>query len=321
MPVSDLIKDCDTRKAMGTHTHQHDSSTNDSQKRLLIALVITALMTVVEVIGGVLSNSLALLGDAAHMFTDTLALGLSLFAIRLAQRPADETKTYGYLRAEILAALANGTVLILISVYIFYEAYQRFLDPPDVEGGLMLGVAVIGLVANLIGISLLHTGNRQNLNVKGAFLHMLGDAFSSLGVIVAGVIIIVTDWGYADPIISILIGLLILKGASGLVLESVHILLEAAPKHLDMDRIGNEIGGIEGVKDVHDVHLWTITSGVYAMSAHLLIEDQLVSDCTGIVDRVNETLKREFGIGHTTFQLECEQCASSPTCQIENHRR
>ena len=306
---------------MGTHTQEHDSTTKDNQKRLLIALSITALMTVVEVIGGILSNSLALLGDAAHMFTDTLALGLSLFAIRLAQRPADETKTYGYLRAEILAALANGTVLLLISAYIFYEAYQRFLEPPDVEGGLMLGVAVIGLIANLIGISILHTGSRHNLNVKGAFLHMMGDALSSLGVIAAGIIILVTDWGYADPIISVLIGLLILKGASGLVLESVHILLEAVPKHLDMDQIGNKIRNIEGVKDVHDVHLWTITSGVYAMSAHLLIEDQLVSDCTGIVDRVNETLKQDFGIGHTTFQLECNECTSSPVCQIENHRR
>ncbi|MBT4510724.1 MAG: cation transporter [Chloroflexi bacterium] len=306
---------------MGTHTHEHDSSTRDNQKRLLIALSITAFMTVIEIIGGVLSNSLALLGDAAHMFTDTLALGLSLLALRLAQRPANSTKTYGYLRAEILAALTNGTILLLISAYIFYEAYQRLLEPPDVEGGLMLGVAVIGLIANLIGISVLHSGSRHNLNVKGAFLHMLGDALSSLGVIVAGIIILVTDWGYADPIISILIGLLILKGALGLVLESVHILLEAVPKHLDMDRISKEIRNIDGVKDVHDVHLWTITSGVYAMSAHLLIDDRLVSDCAGIVDKVNGTLEHEFGIGHTTFQLECEECSSCPVCQIENHRR
>ena len=305
---------------MGEHQHDHQSSIKANQKRLLIALSITALMTVVEVIGGILSNSLALLGDAAHMFTDTLALGLSLVALQLAKRPANESKTYGYLRAEILAALANGTILLLICVYIFYEAYQRFLDPPEVEGGLMLGVAVIGLIANLIGISILHSGSRHNLNVKGAFLHMMGDALSSLGVIIAGIVILVTDWSYADPIISILIGLLILKGASGLVMESVHILLESVPKHLDVERIRNEIERIRGVKDVHDMHLWTITSGVYAMSAHLLVEDRLVSDCSMIVDTVNEILKNEFGIGHTTFQLECEECSSSPVCQIENHR-
>ncbi|MDY6911250.1 MAG: cation diffusion facilitator family transporter [Chloroflexota bacterium] len=295
------------------HSH-HASKTN--QKRLLIALSITGLMTIVELVGGLLSNSLALLGDAAHMFTDTLALGLSLFALNMAKRPPSESKTFGYLRAEILAALANGSILIMVSGYIFYEAYQRFSEPPEVQGGLMLIVAAIGLIANLIGISILRSGSRENLNVKGAFLHMWGDAVSSLGVIAAGIIILVTGWHVADPIISIIIGILILRGAIGLVLESSSILLEAVPRHLDVSRMTNEMKIIDGLRDVHDVHVWTITSGVYALSAHLLIEDQMVSRSNQIIEEVNHLLRHEFGIGHSTLQLECQECENSPLCQI-----
>ena len=201
---------------MHPHNDISRSRITANQKRLLVALLITGLMTVVELIGGILSNSLALIGDAAHMFTDTLAMGLSIFALNLAKRPANETKTYGYLRAEILAALTNGTILILISVYIFYEAYQRFSDPPEVRGGLMLGVAVIGLIANLVGIWILRSASHHNLNVRGAYLHMWGDTLSSFGVIVGGIVIMITGWHYADPLISVLIGVLILKGALGL---------------------------------------------------------------------------------------------------------
>jgi len=273
-------------------------------------------MTIVELAGGLISNSLALIGDAGHMFTDTLALGLSLFALNLAKRPASQTKTYGFYRAEILAALINGTILVLVSAYIFYEAYHRFVEPPEVRGGLMLIVAAIGLVANLVGISILRPASRGNLNVKGAFLHMWSDTVSSVGVIAAGIIILLTGRTIADPIISIIIGLLILRGAGGLVWESVNILLEAVPKHLDMGQINNAIRKIKGVKDVHDVHLWAITSGMYAMSCHLLIEDQMVSNCTQIVEEVNQTLSQKFGISHSTVQLECEECENSPVCHI-----
>jgi cobalt-zinc-cadmium efflux system protein len=273
-------------------------------------------MTIVELIGGLMSNSLALLGDAGHMFTDTLALGLSIFALNLTKRPASQTKTYGYYRAEILAALINGIILILICVYIFYEAYRRFIEPPEVHGGLMLIVAAIGLVANLVGISILHSASRENLNVKGAFLHMWGDTASSVGVIAAGMIILLTGRTIADPIISIIIGLLILRGAGGLVSESVHILLEAVPKHLDMSQINNEIRKIKGVRDIHDVHLWAITSGIYAISGHLLIEDQMVSKCTQIVEEVNRMLDHKFGISHSTLQLECDECENNPVCHI-----
>ena len=301
---------------MTEHIHGFHSLINTNQRRLLIALSITGLMTIVELAGGLISNSLALIGDAGHMFTDTLALGLSLFALNLAKRPASQTKTYGFYRAEILAALINGTLLVLVSAYIFYEAYHRFVEPPEVRGSLMLTVAVIGLAANVVGISILRSASRGNLNVKGAFLHMWSDTVSSVGVIAAGIIILLTGRTIADPIISIIIGLLILRGAGGLVWESVNILLEAVPKHLDVGRINTEIRKIKGVNDVHDVHLWAITSGMYAISCHLLIEDQMVSNCTQIVEEVNQTLSQKFGISHSTVQLECEECENSLVCHI-----
>ena len=301
---------------MTEHIHGSHSLIDTNQRRLLIALSITGLMTIVELAGGLISNSLALIGDAGHMFTDTLALGLSLFALNLAKRPASQTKTYGFYRAEILAALINGTLLVLVSAYIFYEAYHRFVEPPEVRGSLMLTVAVIGLAANVVGISILRSASRGNLNVKGAFLHMWSDTVSSVGVIAAGIIILLTGRTIADPIISIIIGLLILRGAGGLVWESVNILLEAVPKHLDVGRINTEIRKIKGVNDVHDVHLWAITSGMYAISCHLLIEDQMVSNCTQIVEEVNQTLSQKFGISHSTVQLECEECENSLVCHI-----
>jgi cobalt-zinc-cadmium efflux system protein len=303
---------------MTDHAHGHYSSTMTNQRRLLIALAITGVMTVVELVGGLLSNSLALLGDAGHMFTDTLALGLSVVALSLARRPASQTRTYGFHRAEVLAALANGTILVLICGYIFYEAYQRFVEPPEVRGSLMLGVAAIGLLANLVGILILRSASRDNLNVRGAFLHMWGDTISSVGVIVAGVIILATGWTIADPIISIFIGLLILRGAVKLVLESSDILLEAVPKHLDVTQISNALRESEGVRDVHDMHLWTITSGIYALSCHLLIEDRMVSSSSRIVEEVNQALSRKFGIGHSTLQLECEECENSPVCRLSD---
>lgn len=306
---------------MSEHSHDHRSGTQADQRRLLIALTITGVMTIVELVGGILSNSLALLGDAGHMFTDTLALSLSFFAIGLARRPADAKRTYGYLRAEILAALLNGAILVGIGGVIFYEAYRRFNEPPEIEGGLMLVVAAIGLAANLAGIFFLHSASRQNLNVKGAFLHMWSDALSSIGVIAAAGVILLTDWNYADPLISILIGILILRGAIQLVWESGNILLEAAPRHLDAGRIAFEIARVPGVRDIHDIHIWTLTSGVHALSAHLLIEDQMVSRSAQIVAEVNQRLNQDFGIAHTTLQIECEVCRNAPVCQIENGRR
>lgn len=304
--------------------HQQNGTgdtTATSQKALKQVLIIVSVIMVAEVIGGILSNSLALLGDAGHMLVDVLALGLSLFAISMAKKPATLEKTYGYHRVEIIAALINGVVLALISIYIFYEAYQRILEPPQVQAPLMIGVAVIGLIANLIAILLLKEARQGNLNVKAAFWHILGDTFSSVGVIIAGIIIAFTGWGIADPIIAILISGIILWGAVRLVKEAVDILLEAVPSHVQVNDVIGIIKNVSGVEDVHDIHIWTITSGIHALSAHLRIEDQIISSSTDIVEMVNHDLRQRFNITHTTLQLECENCPTGLICEICNPRQ
>ena len=288
---------------------------------LKITLGLVLVIMVAEVIGGVLSNSLALLSDAGHMLTDALALGLSLFAMNLARRPATSTRTYGYHRAEIMAALANGTVLILVSVFIFYEAYHRFFALPAVKSPLMLIVAVIGLVANLIGMFLLRRSSRRSINVKAAFWHIIGDTMSSVGVIIAGVIIFFTGWNIADPILAVLIGVVILWGAVRIVKESVDILLESVPAHVRIDEVTAAVKNVPGVEDLHDIHIWTITSGIYALSAHLSIADQTVSQSCDILTKVNEVLAGNFNITHTTLQLECQSCPTGLVCNLPQANR
>jgi cobalt-zinc-cadmium efflux system protein len=288
---------------------------------LKMTLVIVLVIMVAEVIGGIISNSLALLGDAGHMFVDALALGLSLFAMTLAKKPATPTRTFGYHRVEILAALTNGVMVLLVSFYIFYRAYQRFLAPPMVKTPLMLLIATIGLIANLAGILLLRRGSHQSLNIKSAFWHIVGDTVSSVGVIIAGIIISITRWSIVDPIIAVFIGCIILWGAVGLVRESINILSEAVPKYIQLDKVIEMIKHIPGVEDVHDIHIWTITSGIEALSAHLLIEDQKVSESQEIVETVNKTLEKYFHITHTTLQLECEKCENCPSGVICNISR
>ncbi len=301
---------------MDAHHHPHETAHFVNTKPLKLALIIVAVITVVEVIGGILSNSLALLGDAGHMLVDALALGLSLFAMTMARRPATLTRTYGYHRAEIMAALANGVTLVLVAAYIFYEAYQRFLEPPTVNTSIMLLVATIGLIANLAGILLLRRGAHHSLNIKGAFWHIIGDTISSVGVIVAAIIISVTGWGIVDPLIAVFIGIIILWGAGRLVGESAEILLEAVPRHVQVGKVIEAIKGVSGVEEVHDIHVWTITSGIHALSAHLVIEDQMVSDSGEIMETVNDSLAKNFDITHTTLQLECESCPSGFICYI-----
>ncbi len=285
---------------------------------LKIALAIILVILIVEVIGGILSNSLALLSDAGHMLVDALALGLSLFAMTIARRPATLSKTFGYHRVEIMAALTNGTILVLVSLFIFYEAYQRFLDPPVVKTPIMLLVASIGLAANLAGILLLRKGSRGNLNIKAAFWHIIGDTISSVGVIAAGIIIAFTGWYVVDAIIAFFIGGIIMWGAVRIVREASDILLEAVPRHVQVGKVIETIKNVPGVEEVHDIHIWTITSGIHALSAHLIIEDQLVSRSAEIVATINENLTRYFNITHTTLQLECEKCESCPSGFICN---
>jgi cobalt-zinc-cadmium efflux system protein len=263
---------------------------------------------VAEIVGGLLSNSLALLGDAGHMLVDALALSISLIAIWIARRPADTAKTYGYHRVEIMAALTNGVILVLVAVFIFYRAYQRLLEPAEIDAALMMVIAAIGLVANLVGMLLLRGARHTSINIKAAFWHILGDTISSFGVIVGGIIIAITDWRIVDPIIAIVIGTIILWGAVRLVRESSDILLEAVPGHIQMEEVGQVMMNIPGVRDVHDMHIWTITSGIYALSAHVLIDDQTVARSAEITRVVERELTRRFNITHTTLQLECEKC-------------
>jgi cobalt-zinc-cadmium efflux system protein len=274
---------------------------------------------VAEFVGGILANSLALVGDAGHMLVDGLALGLSLFAIGLARRPSTLARTFGYHRVEIMAALANGSILVGVSALIFFGAVQRFREPPDVKTPLMLVIAVVGLVANLIGIWLLRKGRHASLNIKGAFWHVLGDTVSSVGVIAAGVIIRLTGWTAADPIMAMVIGVVILWGAIRLVRDSVDVLMEAVPKHISAETVVAALKELPGVEEIHDVHIWTITSGIIALSAHLMIQDQMVSLSTDVRDGVNRVLADRFGITHTTLQLEnsrCESCPVGVVCQI-----
>jgi cobalt-zinc-cadmium efflux system protein len=297
--------------------HHHEEHSNSVTTRpLKITLLLVLVIMVAEVIGGLLSNSLALLSDAGHMLTDALALGLSLFAMNLARRPATPTRTYGFHRAEIMAALVNGTVLVLVSVFIFYEAYRRFNTLPAVKSPLMLAVAVIGLVANLISMFLLKRGSRKSINIKAAFWHIIGDTLSSVGVIIAGVIIYFTGWYIADPILAVVIGIVILWGAVRIVKESGDILMESVPAHVEMDKVTAAVKAVPGVEDLHDIHIWTITSGIHALSAHLSIADQMVSQSCDVLTKVNKVLADDFNITHTTLQLECESCPTGLVCNL-----
>jgi cobalt-zinc-cadmium efflux system protein len=305
-------------------THPHEHHTEMGNRPLIITMGIIIVIMIIEIIGGLLSNSLALLGDAGHMLVDALAIGLSLFAFNLARRPSTMTRTFGYHRVEIMAALANGSVLVLVSAFIFYEAAQRFSQPPEVKTPLMLVVAVIGLIANIAGIMLLRQGSHSSLNIRGAFWHILGDTISSVGVIAAGVIIAITGWSIADPIVAIVIGIVILWGALRLVRDSVDILMESVPKNISVEKVVEDIKKVPGVREIHDIHVWTITSGIVALSAHLMIEDQMVSLSTDVRDSVNRMLAERYAITHTTLQLECDRCESCPVgvvCQIarSNH--
>ncbi len=277
----------------------------------MIAMAITAAFTVIELLGGLLSGSLALMSDAGHMFTDTVALALSLVAIRIAYRPPTEERTYGFIRAEILAALANGAMLIVITIIILYEAVLRIINPPTIEAPLMLVVAVAGLVANAAGVFVLHDKSRTSLNVRGAFLHMMSDLLSSIAVIVAALLILFFNLKISDPVLSILIGAIILWGAWKLVTQSSQILLESVPASIKLEEVRQSIKMVGGIVEVHDLHVWTLSSGLYALSAHIVVEDRLLSACSNVVAECEGMLAEKFAISHTTFQLECETCGEN----------
>jgi cobalt-zinc-cadmium efflux system protein len=273
-------------------------------RRLKLALAITSVYFVAELVGGLLTNSLALLSDAGHMLSDIAALGLAIFAFQMARRPATTKRTYGYHRLEILAALINGLALWLIVGAIFHEAYRRVFDPPAVQSLGMLVVAALGLGVNLAAGFILYGSREESLNVRGAFLHVLGDALGSVGAVAAGTIMLFKGWYLADPIVSVFIGLLILYTSWELIRESIDILMQSVPKQIDVGEVQRVMEQVDGVIKIHDLHVWAVTSGVFTLSAHAVI----VPDGNPhlILDKIEAELKTRFSIEHTTLQLEME---------------
>ncbi len=274
-------------------------------------------------VGGVLSNSLALISDAGHMLTHLFALLISLFAVFFATKPPTEKKTYGFFRIEILAALFNGVTLVVIAAWIFYEAYRRFMHPETISGAMMLVIAVVGLIANVSCAYILkgdghEHGVGHSLNLKSAFVHMLGDTVSSVGVIFGAVFIYFTGWFVIDPIISVVICVLILLWSYKLIMESIDVLLEAAPKEINIDELIESLKQISGIDNAHDIHVWTITSGMYAMSAHIDTKDMLISETTKLSKEINGVVNEKFKIGHTVIQFGCE-CKTNNTQNHNNH--
>ena len=294
---------------MGSGHSHSPASTN--KRSLALVFGLTLLYLIAEVVGGILTHSLALLADAGHMLTDVAGLGLAFFAIRFAERPATPERTYGFYRVEILAALTNAVVLIGISLYILYEAWQRFKHPPEVESKGMLLVAVIGLVVNIIGIFILRKGSKESLNMKGAYFEVLSDMLTSVGVIIAGVIMLATGWYYADPLISAGIGLFILPRTWALLKEAVGVLLEGTPTDVNVTALREAIGNVEGVAGVHDLHVWTLTSGVNAMSAHAVLVGGASHD--DVLAALHQRVTSDFKITHVTVQVEAQECAEGET--------
>ncbi|XXF81015.1 cation diffusion facilitator family transporter [Myxococcaceae bacterium GXIMD 01537] len=307
------------KDACGGHGHGHShghaprrsgglaEERRKDRRRLLFALGLTATIAVAEAVGGWLTNSLALLSDAGHMFTDVSALLLSLLALWFAGKPADKKKTYGYYRMEILSALLNGVLLLGITAFILYEAWERVRAPTEVKLGPMAIVAGVGLLSNLGALAFLH--NTHSMNVRGAFLHVLGDALSSVGVLVGAGVMAFTGWYVVDPIISALISIIIVVGAVRLVRDAVDVLLEAVPAHVDMAAVQELMLRVPGVSAVHDLHVWSISSGIYALSAHLVVLDPMVCNNDEILSAVKHELFDRFGIDHTTIQIESETYA------------
>jgi cobalt-zinc-cadmium efflux system protein len=267
-----------------------------------MALAVTAAYTVVEVVGGIYTGSLAVLADAVHMLSDNLAIALALAAAWLATRPATPGRSYGYKRAEVLAALANGVLLVALSIWIFVAAIQRLTDPPDVLGGWMLVIALVGIAVNVTAGAVLYRSRAASINVDAAFRHVLADLLGSFGVLGAAVVILTTGWLQADPVVSILIGLLVLASAWTILRDSTEILLEGTPRGMDATEIGRRLAGAPGVVEVHDLHVWTITSGFTALSAHVLVRPG--EDCHGRRRELEHLLHDEFGIEHTTLQVD-----------------
>src|SRR5215211_3360436 len=293
-----------------SHTHSHlREAAQQTTSRLSLSLFLTLAFVVIEAAAGYFANSLALLTDAAHNLTDVIALGLSWFAIRLTSQPANARQTYGYHRAGILVALLNSTTLALISIGIFYEAYHRLISPPNVQSGILIGVGLIAVVINLVTALLVHRGSESDLNLRSAFVHLIGDVISTVGAVIAGVVIYFTGANWLDPLVSVLIGFLILYNAWEILRETIDILLESTPRDVDIKKMVSDITKLDGVLGVHDLHVWSLTQNLRTMSAHILTKDITVSAGAEIQSEINELVYHHYNIAHATLQLECVDCA------------
>lgn len=278
------------------------------QKNFRIFIFLSGFILLLEVVGGIFTNSLALLSDAGHVLIDLLALMMAYFAMQLARKKSTEKFTFGYYRAEILTAITNGFVLLFVTLYIFYESYVRFSSPKLIKGPEMLIISIIGLLGNLYVVIKMQSYEKENLNVRAAYLHVLTDLLSSVGVVIVGILIIITGNYIFDIIISVIIGLFILVSSLRLLTKSIYILMEATPESIDLEKLMNDIKKIEGVMDVHDLHIWSITSDVYALSSHVLIDAKNVKAMNKIISRMNKMLKSKYNITHTVIQSECKSC-------------
>jgi len=306
-------------KSSHTHSHLREAS-KQTTTRLSLSLFLTLAFVIIEAGAGIFANSLALLTDAAHNLTDVIALGLTWFAVRITSQPANAQKTYGYHRAGILVALLNSTTLVLISLGIFYEAYRRFMNPPEVQSGILIGVGLIAVVVNLVTALLVHRGSEHDLNLRSAFVHLMGDVLSTVGAVIAGVIIYFTNANWLDPLVSVLIGFLILYNAWGILKDAIDILLEATPRDIDVQAMVKDIAQVKGVLGVHDIHVWSLTQSLRTMSAHILTDDLHISVGADIQHQINEILSHRYNIAHATLQLECVECApDSLYCDLNGH--
>ena len=302
--------------AVPTTTPPDHATSRTPDARLIASLILNLLITLMQMIGGLIANSLGLLSDAAHNLSDVIALGLSLWAVRLGRRTATHRRTFAYKRAEILVALFNSAVLIGISVYIVVEAIRRILDPSDVNGLWVMAFAAGGLLINGFAALLLRS-HGQDLNMRSAFLHLVGDALTSLGVVASGLVVYLWGWNYADAIVSILVSLWIGREAFAIVKSTVHVLMEGTPEGVEYAAVEQAVAAVPGVKGLHDLHIWSLSSNDLALSAHVKVDDAAVSETTVLLAAVKDLLAQEFGIGHATLELETEdgECAGS-TCAV-----
>jgi cobalt-zinc-cadmium efflux system protein len=300
-----------------SHQHERDDILNAGNK-LKISLILSAAILAAELIGGIISNSLALLSDAGHVFVDIIALGLSWYAVRQSLRPSDHRMTFGYHRIGVIVAIVNAVTIFIIAAVIIFEAYNRFQQPPNVHGELMMIIAAVGLAANLFVTLWLRKEQKANINIRSAFFHTAGDALASLGVIIGGAVILFTGKLWVDPLVSVVISLIILYSAWSILREGARVILEATPKDVDVLAMINTLKQIPGVLDVHDVHVWSISPELRVMNGHVLIRDISTSEGENIRTQIEKVVREKYRVGHTTLQMECQKCDSSEAfCKLE----